>query len=81
MKIIIGKNSNLSTKTVLEEIFKNDPDIEICEKEDFVFVDFSSHMVTPFKIKETTKIMSVMEDKQKFKRYHYKKLTLKGRRS
>lgn len=82
MKIVICETLDTATRNIIEEAIKDEPDIEICENKDLLFVDFSSHMVPPFKIKESPQLMlsSIMEDKQKFKRYHYKKLILKGRR-
>lgn len=82
VKIVISDVSDRAQKIILEELFKNNPDIEICEKEDPAFVDFSSHMIDIFNFKEPPQLnqSTRIDDRQKFKRYDYKKIPLKGHR-
>lgn len=82
VKIVIGNVEERAQKIILEELFKNNPDIEVCEEKELVFVDFSSHMTDVFNFKEPKeiKLSTRIDDRQQFKRYDYKKLPIKGRR-
>lgn len=84
VKIVILNDLNNPESKRVKEVLERNPDIEFCEEEDLFLADFSTqmshHLPLNLKNKEQIKLSEMMEDKQCFKRYDYKKLPLKGRR-